>query len=100
MRKWWNENMNLKKRFERATKRVWRLKERPDDIILLELYALYKQVTEGDARSPRPIRDGLVGMAKWRAWRKLRGITVNEAMERYCGIVDRLMSGDANPAVS
>ena len=100
MRKWWNENMNLKKRFERATKRVWRLKERPDDIILLELYALYKQVTEGDARSPRPIRDGLVGMAKWRAWRKLRGITVNEAMERYCGIVDRLMSGGANPAVS
>ena len=92
--------MNLKKRFERATKRVWRLKERPDDIILLELYALYKQVTEGDARSPRPIRDGLVGMAKWRAWRKLRGITVNEAMERYCGIVDRLMSGGANPAVS
>jgi len=100
MRKWWDENMDLKKRFERATKRVWRLKERPDDIILLELYALYKQVTEGDARSPRPIRDGLVGMAKWRAWRKLRGITVNEAMERYCGIVDRLMSGDANPAVS
>ena len=92
--------MDLKKRFERATKRVWRLKERPDDIILLELYALYKQVTEGDARSPRPIRDGLVGMAKWRAWRKLRGITVNEAMERYCGIVDRLMSGGANPAVS
>ena len=92
--------MNLKKRFERATKRVWRLKERPDDMILLELYALYKQVTEGDARSPRPIRDGLVGMAKWRAWRKLRGITVNEAMERYCGIVDRLMSGGANPAVS
>jgi len=92
--------MDLKKRFERATKRVWRLKERPDDMILLELYALYKQVTEGDARSPRPIRDGLVGMAKWRAWRKLRGITVNEAMERYCGIVDRLMSGGANPAVS
>ena len=92
--------MDLKKRFERATKRVWRLKERPDDMILLELYALYKQVTEGDARSPRPIRDGLVGMAKWRAWRKLRGITVNEAMERYCGIVDRLMSGGTNPAVS
>ena len=92
--------MDLKKRFERAAKRVWRLKERPDDMTLLQLYALYKQVTEGDARSPRPIKAGMAGMAKWRAWRKLRGTTVNEAMERYCAIVDRLMSGGANPAVS
>lgn len=92
--------MDLKKRFERAAKRVWRLKERPDDRTLLQLYALYKQITEGDARSPRPIKDGMAGMAKWRAWRKLRGTTVNEAMERYCAIVDRLMSGGANPAVS
>jgi len=92
--------MDLKKRFERAAKRVWRLKERPDDRTLLQLYALYKQVTEGDARSPRPIKDGMAGMAKWRAWRKLRGTTVNEAMERYCAIVDRLMSGGSNPAMS
>ena len=92
--------MDLKKRFERAAKRVCRLNERPDDRTLLQLYALYKQVTEGDARSPRPIKDGMAGMAKWRAWRKLRGTTVNEAMERYCAIVDRLMSGGANPAVS
>lgn len=92
--------MDLKKQFERAAKRVWRLKERPDDMTLLQLYALYKQITEGDARSPRPIKDGMAGMAKWRAWRKLRGTTVNEAMERYCAIVDQLMSGGANPAVS
>ena len=92
--------MDLKKRFERATKRVWRLKERPDDKILLELYALYKQVTEGDARSPRPIRDGLVGMAKWRAWRKLRGMSFNEAKDLYCGILDMMMSGGANTDVS
>ncbi len=65
--------MNLSKRFERSSRRVWRLKEKPDDSTLLNLYALYKQATEGDAKSPHPIPDGMVGMAKWRAWRRLRG---------------------------
>jgi len=37
---------------------------------------------------------GMVGMAKWRAWRKLRGTSNEEAMESYCSIVDRLMSSD------
>ncbi len=92
--------MNLTKRFEKAAKRVWRLKERPDDMTLLELYALYKQATEGDAKSPRPISGGMVGMAKWRAWRKLRGTSVEDAMERYIAVVERLMSGGANPSPS
>jgi acyl-CoA-binding protein len=81
--------MDLKKKFEKAIKRVWRLKEKPDETTLLKLYALYKQATEGDAKSPRS--RGMVGMAKWRAWRKLRGIAIEEAMERYCTVVDTLM---------
>ena len=92
--------MDLKKKFAKAAKRVWRLKERPDDTILLKLYALYKQATEGDAKSPRPISGGMVGMTKWRAWRKLRGTSIEEAMERYIAVVDRLMTGGANPAAS
>ncbi len=85
--------MSIEKKFEKATKRVWRLKEKPDDMTLLELYALYKQATEGDATGPRSLSGGMVGMAKGRAWRKLRGTSNEEAMERYCAIVDRLMSG-------
>jgi len=81
--------MDLKKKFEKAIKRVWRLKEKPDETTLLKLYALYKQATEGDAKSPRS--RGMVGMAKWRAWRKLRGIAIEEAMERYCTVVDTIM---------
>lgn len=92
--------MDIKKRFEKAAKRVWRLKERPDEMTLLELYALYKQATEGDAKSPRPILGGMVGMAKWRAWRRLRGTSVEEAMERYIAVVDRLMKGGTNPTAS
>ena len=86
--------MCIEKKFEKATKRVWRLKEKPDDMTLLELYALYKQATEGDATAPRSLLGGMVGMAKWRAWRKLRGTSNEEAMESYCSIVDRLMSSD------
>ncbi len=86
--------MSIEKKFEKATKRVWRLKEKPDDMTLLELYALYKQATEGDATALRSLSGGMVGMAKWRAWRKLRGTNNEEAMERYCAIVDRMMSGD------
>jgi len=41
-----------------------------------------------------PYLGGMVGLAKWRAWRKLRGTSNEEAMESYCAIVDRLMSGD------
>ena len=70
--------MDLKKRFEKAIKRVWRLKEKPDEMTLLKLYALYKQATEGDVKSPRPISRGMAGLAKWRAWRKLRGIAIEE----------------------
>ena len=92
--------MNLRRKFERAAKRVWKLKETPDDSTLLQLYALYKQATEGDARSPRPISAGMAGMVKWQAWRKLRGISVDEAMERYCNLVDKLMSRGANPSSS
>ena len=86
--------MSIEKKFEKATKRVWRLKEKPDDMTLLELYALYKQATEGDTTAPRSLLGGMVGMAKWRAWRKLRGTSNEEAMESYCSIVDRLMSSD------
>jgi acyl-CoA-binding protein len=86
-------DLSIEKKFEKATKRVWRLKEKPDDMTLLELYALYKQATEGDATGRRSLSGGMVGMAKGRAWRKLRGTSNEEAMERYCAIVDRLMSG-------
>lgn len=64
---------------------------KPSDEQLLELYALYKQATDGDARCISGI-SGLVAMAKFRAWRKLRGVSADEAMERYCDLVDSLMN--------
>ncbi|MEE3277484.1 MAG: acyl-CoA-binding protein, partial [Candidatus Thermoplasmatota archaeon] len=39
---------SLRMRFERAAKKAWELPTRPSNEKLLEMYALYKQATEGD----------------------------------------------------
>ncbi|MDP6099170.1 MAG: acyl-CoA-binding protein [Candidatus Thalassarchaeaceae archaeon] len=84
--------MSLQRRFDRAIKKVWRLNTRPDDDILLNLYALYKQATEGDA-GRRAQRRGIKEIAKFRAWKRIRGMTSNEAMISYCDLV-KLLSTD------
>ncbi|KAG0764980.1 hypothetical protein G6F33_002109 [Rhizopus arrhizus] len=49
----------------------------------LELYALYKQVSEGNINTQRPGLFDVVGRAKWDAWKKLEGMTRLEAMHLY-----------------
>ncbi|MCX7742812.1 MAG: acyl-CoA-binding protein [Tepidimonas sp.] len=76
--------------FDAALQRVKTLTQRPDNATLLQLYALYKQATEGDNRSPKPSLTDLVTRAKWDAWTKLQGMSRDEAMQRYAELVDRL----------
>ena len=83
--------MSLQRRFNRATKKVWRLNTRPDDDILLNLYALYKQATEGDAGG-RVQRLSIKEIVKFRAWKGIRGMTSNEAMKAYCDLVTSLIT--------
>tara|TARA_B100001175_G_scaffold74513_1_gene62197 strand:+ start:16652 stop:16918 length:267 start_codon:yes stop_codon:yes gene_type:complete len=78
----------LKIRFKRASKRVWDLAERPSNDQLLQLYALFKQATEGDCEGKA--RGGLKDRAKWKAWNAISGTSESDAMERYCAIVDEL----------
>ncbi|MEC7700877.1 MAG: acyl-CoA-binding protein [Candidatus Thermoplasmatota archaeon] len=82
--------MSLRRRFERAQKRVWRLSSPPSDEALLELYALFKQGSEGDC-SGRP-RGNLKERWKWKFWKRLEGTPKDDAMLRYCDMVDALMS--------
>ncbi|TSE23808.1 acyl-CoA-binding protein [Tepidimonas aquatica] len=76
--------------FEAALQRVKTLTRRPDNNTLLQLYALYKQATEGDNTSPKPGLTDLVARAKWDAWTKLKGLARDEAMRRYAALVDTL----------
>ena len=80
---------SLRMRFDRASKKAWDLPTRPSNEQLLQLYALYKQATEGDCEGKA--RGGLKERAKWKAWNKISGTTQTEAMERYCELVNSLM---------
>lgn len=76
--------------FEAALQRVPTLTQRPDNATLLQLYALYKQATEGDNTTPKPSLTDVVARAKWDAWAKLKGVAREEAMRRYAALVDTL----------
>ena len=81
--------MDLKSRFQDATARAKQLGDQPNET-LLELYALYKQATAGDASGKRPGMFDPVGRAKFDAWKAKTGTSTEEAMEAYVELVDRL----------
>ena len=80
----------LKSRFEQAVVGSKKLPERPDNATLLQIYALYKQATQGDATGKRPGFMDLVGRAKWDAWKAVGGKSANEAMQAYVDLIESL----------
>ena len=83
--------MELAERFADAQTRVKALSKAPSNDNLLELYALYKQATVGDATGSRPGMFDLTGRAKFDAWAKRKGISKDDAMSKYIATVDRLV---------
>lgn len=83
---------DLKAKFEQAADGVKKLKDRPDNDILLKLYALYKQGSEGDVSGPKPGFFDFVGTAKYEAWTKLKGTKADDAMQKYIDLVKKLGS--------
>ena len=81
---------DLERQFEQAVADSKALTERPDNMTLLQLYALYKQATSGDVDGERPGFTDMVGRAKWDAWNALKGTTADDAMQRYIALVDDL----------
>jgi acyl-CoA-binding protein len=56
---------------------------KPSNDLKLEMYALFKQATEGDVSGKKPGMMDLVGKAKYSAWAKLKGTSSEEAMQTY-----------------
>ena len=81
---------SLKAQFEQAVTDSKSLPEKPDNMTLLKLYALYKQGTGGDADGKRPGFGDMVGRAKWDAWNALKGKSSEEAMQEYVDLVESL----------
>ena len=80
----------LKARFDKAMADSKKLPERPDNSTLLQIYALYKQGSEGDVQGKRPGFTDLVGRAKWDAWNALKGTSSEQAMQDYIDLIDSL----------
>ena len=81
---------DLKAQFAQAVTDSKSLDEKPDNMTMLKLYALYKQASSGDADGKRPGFTDMVGRAKWDAWNGLKGKANDEAMTEYVGLVESL----------
>jgi acyl-CoA-binding protein len=81
---------DLKARFEQAVAESKQLPEKPDNMTLLKIYALYKQATAGDVEGKRPGFTDMVGRAKWDAWNELKGKGGEEAMQEYIDLIESL----------
>ena len=81
---------DLKQQFEDAVAHSKGLPEKPDNMTLLKIYALYKQATVGDAEGRRPGFSDMVGRAKWDAWNALKGQSRDAAMQAYVELIESL----------
>jgi acyl-CoA-binding protein len=84
---------DLKTRFEQAAQQAQQLPKRPENDVLLKLYALYKQGTAGDVSGARPGILDMTGRLKYDAWAKLKGTSGEQAMTEYVELVERLKAG-------
>lgn len=82
--------MELKETFEAAVAASKTLASKPDNDVLLQLYSLYKQGTEGDAQGDGPGGFDFVGQAKHNAWAGQKGKSKEAAMQEYIDLVNKL----------
>ena len=86
---------DLQAKFDQARADSLNLPEKPDNMTLLRLYALYKQGSEGDigADNKRPGFTDMVARAKWDAWNMAKGTSKEEAMQAYIDLIEELKEG-------
>ncbi len=82
--------MSLQEQFEQAQRDSKELTERPDNMTLLNMYALFKQATEGDVEGKRPGFSDMKGRAKYDAWAEKKGMSADDAMQQYVDLVNEL----------
>lgn len=83
---------DLKAQFDDAVAASRHLNARPDNAVLLKLYALFKQASLGDVTGERPDMFDAVGTAKYDAWEALRATSQDQAMQAYVALIEKLKS--------
>ena len=81
---------DLKARFDQAVAASKQLPEKPDNMTLLKIYALFKQASVGEVDGKRPGFTDMVGRAKWDAWNGLKGTPADQAMQDYIDLIEGL----------
>ena len=81
---------DLQADFDKAVAESKTLPEKPDNMTLLKIYALYKQATAGDVDGKRPGFTDMVGRAKWDAWNELQGKSPDDAKQEYVDLIESL----------
>ena len=82
--------MSLQSQFEQAVADSKKLSDKPDNMTLLKIYALYKQASSGDVDGKRPGFTDMVGRAKWDAWNELKGQSNDQARQSYIELIESL----------
>jgi acyl-CoA-binding protein len=82
--------MSLQDQFIQAQADSKNLSERPDNMTLLKIYALFKQGANGDVTGERPGFTDMIGRAKYDAWERLKGTARDDAMQQYVDLIEEL----------
>ncbi len=82
--------MNLQEEFDKAVSQSKELTKRPSNDELLNLYALYKQGSEGDVSGERPGGFDFKAIAKYDAWAGKKGTSKEDAMQQYIDFMKQL----------
>lgn len=82
--------MSLQDQFNQALADSKNLPERPDNLTLLKIYALFKQGSVGDASGERPGVTDFIARAKFDAWQALSGTSQDDAQQQYVDLIKSL----------
>ncbi len=83
--------MELNELFQEAVINSKLLSEKPNNEVLLKLYSFFKQATDGDASGDGPANAfDFVAKFKHEAWQSLKGLSKDDAMQKYVDLVNSL----------
>ncbi len=87
--------MALLEDFNAAVAKSKDLTKRPTNEELLDLYALFKQGTDGDVTGERPGGFDFKAIAKFDAWSSKKGLSKEQAMTDYVSLMKKLQESYA-----
>jgi diazepam-binding inhibitor (GABA receptor modulator, acyl-CoA-binding protein) len=87
--------MALLEDFNTAVAGSKNLTKRPSNEELLDVYALFKQATDGDSTGERPGGFDFKAIMKFDAWAGKKGISKEQAMTDYVSLMKKLQESYA-----